>query len=72
MREQINEFIGEAKTDGTIERLTQKWLGKTEPLSYKVAWWKKVIRIVLGVVIAVALKEVIKRGNVFGVMSAII
>ena len=41
---------------------------KTEPLSYEVAWWKKVIRIVLGVVIAVALKEVIKRMNVFGVM----
>jgi hypothetical protein len=42
---------------------------KTEPLSYEVAWWKKVIRIVLGVVIAVALKEVIKRMNVFEVMS---
>ena len=41
---------------------------KTEPLSYEVAWWKKVIRIVLGVVIAVALKEVIKRMNVFEVM----
>ena len=41
---------------------------KTEPLSYVVAWWKKVIRIVLGVVIAVALKEVIKRMNVFEVM----
>lgn len=42
---------------------------KTEPLSYEVAWWKKVIRIVLGVVIAVALKEVIKRMNVFEVMQ---
>ena len=41
---------------------------KTEPLSYEVAWWKKVIRIVLGVIIAVALKEVIKRMNVFEVM----
>ena len=41
---------------------------KTEPLSYEVAWWKKVIRIVLGVVIAVVLKEVIKRMNVFEVM----
>ena len=41
---------------------------KTEPLSYEVAWWKKVIRIVLGLVIAVALKEVIKRMNVFEVM----
>ena len=41
---------------------------KTEPLSYEVAWWKKVIRIILGVVIAVALKEVIKRMNVFEVM----
>lgn len=42
---------------------------KMEPLSYEVAWWKKVIRIVLGVVIAVALKEVIKRANVFDVMQ---
>ena len=44
------------------------WDENTEPLSYEVAWWKKVIRIVLGVVIAVALKEVIKRMNVFEVM----
>lgn len=42
---------------------------KTEPLSYDVAWWKKIIRIVLGVVVAVALKEAIKRVNVFDVMQ---
>lgn len=34
LREQINEFLGEAKSDGTIERLTQKWLGKTEPTEH--------------------------------------
>ena len=32
--EQINEFLGAAKSDGTIERLTQKWLGKTEPTEH--------------------------------------
>ena len=42
---------------------------KTEPLSYDVAWWKKLIRIVLGVVLAVALKEAIKLVNVFDVMQ---
>ena len=33
---------------------------KTEPLSYDVAWWKKLIRIVVGVVLALVLKEMIK------------
>jgi hypothetical protein len=42
---------------------------KTEPLSYDVVWWKKLIRIVLGVVLAVALKEAIKLVNVFDVMQ---
>jgi membrane-associated phospholipid phosphatase len=42
---------------------------KTAPLSYDVAWWKKLIRIVLGVVLAVALKEVIKLVNVFDVVQ---
>ena len=42
---------------------------KTEPLSYDVAWWKKLIRIVIGVVLAVALKEVIKLVNVFDVIQ---
>lgn len=34
LREQINEFICEAKSDGTMELLTQKWLGETEPTEY--------------------------------------
>ena len=34
LREQINEFISVAKSDGTIERLLQKWLGKTEPTEH--------------------------------------
>lgn len=42
---------------------------KTEPLSYDVVWWKKLIRIVLGVVLAVALKEAIKLVNVFDVIQ---
>ena len=42
---------------------------KTEPLSYDVAWWKKLVRILLGVVLAVALKEAIKLVNVFEVMQ---
>ena len=42
---------------------------KTEPLSYDVVWWKKLVRIVLGVVLAVALKEVIKLINVFNVIQ---
>ena len=42
---------------------------KTEPLSYDVVWWKKLIRIVLGVVLAVVLKEVIKLVNVFEIMQ---
>ena len=42
---------------------------KTQPLSYDVVWWKKLIRIVVGVALAVALKEVIKLANVFDIMQ---
>ena len=42
---------------------------KTVPLSYDVAWWKKLIRIVLGVALAVVLKEAIKLVNVSGVLQ---
>ena len=42
---------------------------KTEPLSYDIAWWKKLVRIVVGVALAVALKEVLKLMNVFDVMQ---
>ena len=42
---------------------------KTEPLSYDVVWWKKLIRVLVGVVLAVALKEVIKMANVFDVIQ---
>ena len=34
LREQINKFIDEAKTDGTIDRLMQKWLGDAEPTEH--------------------------------------
>lgn len=33
---------------------------KTEPISYDVVWWKKLIRIVIGVALAFALKEGLK------------
>jgi membrane-associated phospholipid phosphatase len=39
---------------------------KTAPISYDVAWWKKLIRIVIGVAIAFAFKEglkILKMGN---------
>ena len=38
---------------------------KCQALSYDVAWWKKVLRIVIGVVFAFALKEGIKALNIF-------
>ena len=31
LREQINSFLSEAKADGTIEQLKDKWLGAAEP-----------------------------------------
>ena len=34
LREQINEFLGAAKSNGTIERLIQKWLGEAEPTEH--------------------------------------
>ena len=40
---------------------------KVEPLSYDVAWWKKVVRIVIGVAIAFALKEGLKVFKLGGV-----
>ena len=42
---------------------------KTEPLSYDVVWWKKLVRILLGVAIALVLKEVIKLLNVFEIIQ---
>ena len=39
---------------------------KDDPISYDVAWWKKLIRIVIGVALAFALKEglkLLKMGN---------
>ena len=34
LRDQLNEFIRQAKEDGTPERLTEKWLGATEPTEH--------------------------------------
>lgn len=34
LREQINEFLAAAKTDGTIDGLQQKWLGNSEPTEH--------------------------------------
>lgn len=38
---------------------------KFAPLEYDVSWWKKVIRVILGIVIAYAVKEGLKIINVF-------
>lgn len=38
---------------------------KCEPISYDVVWWKKLIRVVIGVAVALALKEGIKVLNLF-------
>ena len=40
---------------------------KGEPLSYDVAWWKKLLRIVIGVALAFALKEGLKIFETGGV-----
>ena len=42
---------------------------KTESLSYSVAWWKKILRVVIGVAVAFALKEGIKALNKFDVIQ---
>lgn len=42
---------------------------KSEPLSYDVAWWKKLVRIAMGVMLAITLKEAIKIVNVFDVIQ---
>ena len=34
LREQVNAFLAEAKADGTIDRLIEKWLGDTEPTEH--------------------------------------
>ena len=34
LREQINAFLAEAKADGTVDRLIQKWIGDTEPTEH--------------------------------------
>ena len=34
LREEINSFLSEAKADGTIERLKEKWMGAAEPEGY--------------------------------------
>lgn len=34
LRRQLNEFLQQAKKDGTLERLEAKWLGNTEPTEH--------------------------------------
>lgn len=59
------------KTFGMIAGLTLiSFLdNKAEPLSYDVSWWKKLLRIIIGIVIAFALKEGIKALNVFDMLQ---
>ena len=40
---------------------------KYAPLEYNVAWWKKVIRVIIAVIIAYVIKEGIKMFDVFGI-----
>lgn len=40
---------------------------KYAPLDYTVVWWKKVLRILIGLVLALAVKEVLKLVDVFGI-----
>jgi len=40
---------------------------KYAPLDYNVAWWKKVLRIIIGVVIAYGIKEGIKAFDIFSI-----
>lgn len=42
---------------------------KSKPLSFEAPWWKKVLRIVIGVAVALVLKEGIKALNVFDIMQ---
>lgn len=42
---------------------------KVESLSYNVSWWKKILRVVIGVGVAFALKEGIKALNIFDVIQ---
>lgn len=42
---------------------------KCEDLSYDVSWWKKLLRIVIGVAVAFVLKEGIKAINVFEIVQ---
>ena len=42
---------------------------KTKPLPLDVAWWKKLLRIIIGVAFAFLLKEAIKLLNVFEIMQ---
>ena len=38
---------------------------KYAPLEYNISWWKKVLRVVIGIVAALLIKEGIKVFNVF-------
>ena len=40
---------------------------KYAPLDYTVVWWKKALRVVIGLILALAVKEVIKLLDVFGI-----
>jgi hypothetical protein len=55
-------FAGFFKAFGMMGGLTLIGFleGKSKPLSYDVLWWKKLIRIVIGVALALAVKEGLK------------
>ncbi len=59
------------KTFGMIAGLTLVLFleHRSETLSYDVSWWKKLLRIIIGVAVAIILKEGIKALNVFDIMQ---
>lgn len=64
-------FADAYKTFGMLGGLTlvAYFEEKTDALSYDVSWWKKLLRIVIGLIVALALKEGIKALNVFDIMQ---
>lgn len=64
-------FADSYKTYGMIAGLTlvAYFDERHESLSFDVPWWKKVLRIVIGVAVAIVLKEGIKALNVFDIMQ---
>lgn len=64
-------FADSYKTFGMIGGLTLVSFleEKVEALSYNVTWWKKLLRIIIGLAVAFILKEGIKALNIFNIIQ---